>query len=384
MTDHDIASALAASGLTPAPHSPLHGLGAAPKKGGGFPKKPSAASQRALSILAQPRWELGIIHDQPWGDEPRWFYAAEGDAEMTVEWEKNDGVARELKLVPWSDHAHFLSQCLALDAPTPDGMLRLRTTPGGLAALLAVIDAVRRAALCSLLEHLLPPPEIEFKLADVGRRFAETLAREDLRWLSAMVARLCTITLPTDPATFFKGMNELVEARLLLPAGKETWKPTQGLLILAHALAAPLACAGISRTDLLSPAAGTQHLVVLRGAGTLWLIEFPDDDTVLLRDASHLDVELALALRLQPGTAGQHKDAPAAQSSKPAPVKPSPVKVIDRRGSRDHKEEPPPAKSSSKAASSPPPLPAPATCPQCGGPLRPQAKFCTLCGKSLK
>jgi len=356
MTSSELRTTLDSSNLTLNPHSPLHGLPAKAKRAGGFPKKPSSQTQRAMTILANPRWELGIIHSQPWQDEPRWFYAAESDPLTCVAWNKGGaGANQDLKLIAMSEHQKFLSDMLCLDAPAETSLLRLRVSPAGCSAFLACIDGVRRAALISLLEHQLPPPEVRLVLKNIGRRFAETLACDDLRWLSAMLARLSPVSLPDDPAALEKGMKELVTARLLEPAGTGEWRPAQAFFPVCEMLAVPLACVGISRTDLTGSDKAPPHLALLRAPGSVWIIEFTDDEQVCIRDGTSADAELALSLRLatQAPPRAARKSGPAVSRSGPVARQGRPV------------EAPPPA---AKA------------CRKCTALLKPGAKFCKDCG----
>ncbi|HWM26219.1 MAG TPA: zinc ribbon domain-containing protein [Chthoniobacterales bacterium] len=359
MNANDISSVLASCAITPAPHSPLRGLSARTRRAG-FPKKPSSQIQRALTILANPRWELGIIHSQPWQDEPRWFYAAESDPLTCVAWNKGGtGANQDVKLIALSEHEKFLGNMLCLDAPAETSLLRLQVSPAGCSAFLACIDGVRRAALISLMEHQLPPPEVRLVLKSIGRRFAETLACDDFRWLSAMFARVSPVSLPDDPAALESGMKELVTARLLDPVDADEWRPTPVFFLVCEMLAVPLACVGISRSDLSGGDVPQPHLALLRAPGSVWIIEFTGDEQVRIRDGTCADAELALSLRLA-------TQAPPRAARKQSPAVSRPGRVATSITRRVRRAEAPP--------------PATKTCRKCKAPLKPSAKFCKHCG----
>ncbi|MEZ0275441.1 MAG: zinc ribbon domain-containing protein [Roseimicrobium sp.] len=361
MTHHEIASVLASSGIVPSSASPLSsispaGKAAVPAKG--FPKKSPADSLRAVRILAQPRWELGVMLSHPWTEEPKWMYMAEEDSNTAIAWIKEGGadVSQDLTLLTVDDVTKRMGACLGLDAPCESGMLRLKLSMAGFAAFLAAIDGVRRAALMSLLDHVLPPPEIRLSLSDVGSHFAKTLAAGDHRWLSSLTARLCPWDIPTSPAELQAGMQELVSAKLLEPSSPQVWRPAPGFLLVCDTLSSPLASACLSHHDLLKPGSSADHLIGLRGLGALWLLEFSEKGghgtEVKLRDVSGAEMELALDLRLQ-------------KKIRPAP----PSTTVPPKSS--------PARTAAAAESSA------AACPSCRSPLKPGARFCTRCGAAI-
>jgi hypothetical protein len=359
MNANDISSTLASCAISLAPHSPLRGLPSNAKRAGGFPKKSSLETLRALAILANPRWEFGITHSEPWQNEPHWFYTAESDPLTCVAWNKGGaGANQDLKLIALGEQEKFLSALLCLDAPAETSLLRLQVSPAGCSAFLACIDAIRRAALASLLEHQLPPPDVRLTLKNIGRRFAETIACDDLRWLAAMMARLSPLSLPDDPVALEKGMRELVTARLIEAVDGGEWRPAPAFLAVCGMLGVPFACAGISRTDLTGADKARPHLALLRAPGSVWIVEFQSEQ-VRIRDGTSADAQLALSLSLttQARRAGPRKRAPAISPSKPATT--GAARQIP----------------STEASA-----PATKNCPKCHAALKLSAKFCKDCG----
>jgi len=124
-------------------------------------------------------------------------------------------------------------------------------------------------------------------------------------------------------------------------------------------LGVPFACAAISRTDLTGAGKAQPHLALLRAPGSVWIVEFIEDEQVRIRDGTNVDAELALSLRLapQPAPHGARKRGAATSRVKPL-AKPvtRPVPTAEAL------------------------LPAPKKCRKCGAALKLTAKFCKDCG----
>lgn len=320
---------------------------------------------QAIKWVSQPRFEIGLLASPSNNNEIiRFFRGEQADSDALVGHRKDSkgdhlfACTSEQELMP------LISACLMLDIPTDAGSLSLDLTTTAYQAFLGVIDFSREFIIKSLIEHK-PASVQNFTAKDILDAFERSSSLEDIRWLASLVRAVSPIKFDLDITRCEQGLHELADQNLLVD-NREGWALSPNMEAICTTLASPLAFCVIYRRHLVEHKLwNLQHLIALRGMGSLWLFKLEGLDSsnlwVHIRDASSEDVELAISEEFQEWEIPRTVAVPPAVSTK---------------GTSGLVE---PSQKPKKAV----PDPGQMLCPSCGGLLKEGAKYCGFCQAQL-
>jgi hypothetical protein len=254
---------------------------------------------RAIKWVSQPYLEIGLLASpSSSGEILRFFRGSQADSDALVGHRSDDAGNHVFACTSEQELISQISKCLMLDIPTESGNIQLDLDAIRYQALLSIIDWNREIALKSLLERK-PLPERIMSAGELLASYNRSSSSDDFRWLAAIGKAVSPIEATIDLDGLNESLRKLTDSGLL-EVRTEGWVLSPRMEIVCAALGSPIAyCILYRRYHVGHQQWVRQHLMALRGMGTLWLFQFKGLDSnnpiVHIRDASCEDMELVLA-----------------------------------------------------------------------------------------
>ncbi|MBM3464747.1 MAG: zinc ribbon domain-containing protein [Armatimonadetes bacterium] len=324
------------------------------------PPRLRVESDRAVRILAAPHRHLHFVLGAAEGLDAVDLY---NDADSTEGWvrvaREGGGASVEFFLGATS-LMERVATAMELDGTFTRPRLSVRWPLERLLVLLCLLDAFRASSLRAILERGAPAP-FTVDAETLLSFFKQGLSRVHYYWGVSLGTILLPCPMNITHARLEAVLEDLAREGFLSRTTHGTFRPKRALLEFCVSLLLVPSFLSVSLRWLRgAQSLPGAHLAAIRGANTLWVLEFYSEDGAIFvsidacRGSELLDLLREVLLTVEPLV---ELPEPAPKAETPAPQLP----------------EPPPS-----------PLPgAPAgACMHCGHPLRGGARFCVSCGRA--
>lgn len=360
--DAVLAQLLQEAKLEPAAGSPLRGLDFAHQEKGLPQIENTTALLEGLAHIARPQTILGtVLYTMPGEPEFSWFYGSHEQPFYAFH-ENDENVGHNLawpvdgRMILQASSSILSSEMLPENS---DAATLLRRPE--FEAMAAIIDTIQERSLINVL-HRRPAEPTRFTEEEVLESCRRSRQSADLRWMVPRASVFAPIALDFSDEGIRQGLEALQSSGQLF-AAEGHFEPGADFAQVCSMLSGCEGLSAISRRSLRQNRDGKlawdlTHFAGYQGSGaSLWLFEFSGIS------ADEFDVEINcigesfLYERLKKGI---------------LPNGPDVEHVAEARG------EPGPSRSPDQVSE-----PRPPQCPECGGPLRLNARFCSRCGHQL-